>query len=288
MRPIGPSLAIETVEIGRIRVEFEAGFLADGGQELRDGFGHDERELVLAQPCHRLGEHRHGVLAVHERAVPGAATCGETHPAHALFGGLDEVEPPLATVAARHGQRESADLADGLGDALEQVGTVVHQPLAAVLAAGFLVGDEREHQVAGRHQPFALEVPRHRDHHADHVLHVDRAAAPHVAVLHRAGERVHAPVGSLGGHHVEVAVNHQRTPIGVGAGQPGEDVSSARRARFDVLGLVADLFESLRHPAGAFGLTLGGLQLARVAGVEANQLADEPDDLVHTASHSHT
>ena len=48
-------------------------------------------------------------------------------------------EPALAAVAERHGQREAAHLADRLGDTLEQVGPVLDEPLAAVLAAGLLV-----------------------------------------------------------------------------------------------------------------------------------------------------
>ena len=175
------------------------------------GVGQHQRELVAAKPGHRLRDRGDGVVVVHDRAVTGAAARGQPHPRHALLGGLDEVQPPLAAVAARHGQREAADLADRLGDAVEQVGAVVDQPLAAVLAAGLLVGHEREHQIARRHDAGAFEVPRDGEHHADHVLHVDRAAAPDVAVLDGAGERVHAPVGGLGGHHVEVAVDQQRT-----------------------------------------------------------------------------
>ena len=114
---------------------------------------------------------------------------------------------------------------------------------------------------------------------ADHVLHVDRAAAPDVAVLDRAGERVHAPVRRLGGHHVEVAVQQQRAAGRVGAREPGEHVAPARRARLDVFGLVPDLFQLLGHPAGALGLALGGLGLAGVGGVEPDQLADEVDHL---------
>ena len=186
---------------------------------------------------------------------------------------------PLAAVAARDRQREAADLADRLGHAVEQVGPVVDQPLAAVLAAGLLVGDEREHQVARRHDARAFEVPGDRDHHPDHVLHVDRAAAPDVAVLDRAGERMHAPVGRLGGHHVEVAVQHQGAALAVGALQSGEHVGPARRAGLDVFGRVADLLELLGHPAGAFGLTFGGLGLAGVGGVEADERADEIDHL---------
>ncbi len=173
-----------------------------------------------AQFADRLGDRGDGVVVVDHRPVPGAAARGQPHPHHPLLRGLDQVEPPFTAVAARHGQREAADLADRLGDAVEQVGPVVDQPFAAVLAAGLLVGDEREHQVARRHDARAFEVPGDRDDHADHVLHVDRAAAPHVAVLDRAGERVHAPVRRLGGHHVEVAVQQQRSAVGVGAREP--------------------------------------------------------------------
>ena len=131
--------------------------------------------------------------------------------------------------------------------------------------------------------PGALELPRDREHHADHVLHVDRAAAPDVAVLDGAGERVHAPVGGLGGHHVEVAVDQQRAAVRVGAGQPGEDVAAARCAGLDVLGLVADLLELLGDPVGALRLALGGLELTGVGGVEPDQRADEVDHLVGCA-----
>ena len=97
-----------------------------------------------------LGDGGDGVVVVDHRAVPGAAAGGQPHPQHGLLGRLDQVEPALTAVAARHRQREPADLADRLGDAVEQVGPVVDQPVAAVLAAGLLVGEEREHQIARR------------------------------------------------------------------------------------------------------------------------------------------
>jgi hypothetical protein len=115
-------------------------------------------------------------------------------------------------------------------DALEQLRPVLHQPLRAEQAAGLLVGEEREHEVARRHDPFALEVPRQGQRHADHVLHVDRAASPHVPVLHGTGERVHGPLGGVGGHDVEVTVDEQRAPAGIRAGQPGDHVASPLRA----------------------------------------------------------
>ena len=80
------------------------------------------------------------------RAQPAAR--GQPHPVHALLRRFDQVEPTFPAVAARHRQREAPDLADRLGDSVKQVGTVVDQPLAAVLAAGLLLGQEREHQVA--------------------------------------------------------------------------------------------------------------------------------------------
>ena len=84
--------------------------------------------------------------------------------------------------------------------------------------------------------PARLNCRADHDHHADHVLHVDRAAAPDETVLDRAGERVHAPVGRLRRHHVEMPVDQQRTAGAVRAREAGEHVAAARRARFDVFG----------------------------------------------------
>ena len=90
---------------------------------------------------------------------------------------------------------------------------------------------------------------------------------------------MHAPVGCLGGHHVEVAVQHQGAALAVGALQPCEHVGPAGCACLDVFASVPDLFELFGHPAGAFGLTLGGLGLAGVRRVEADERADEIDHL---------
>jgi hypothetical protein len=163
------------------------------------------------------------------------------------------------------------------------VGTVSEKPPTSPMAS---VGDEGEDEVAGRDDVVALQMPRDGDHHAAHVLHVDRAAAPHVAVLHRTGERVDAPVGGLGGDDVEVAVDQQGAAAGVGAGQAGEYVAAAGR-RLDILGFIADLFKLGSHPAGAFGLAFCGLRLAGVGRIEPDERADEVDDLILGGSHSH-
>jgi hypothetical protein len=222
--------------------------------------------------------------------VAGEAARGQLHPHHRLLGGLDQVEAAFTAVAARHGQREPTDLADRLGDALEQVGAVVDQPLGPVFPAGLLVGDEREDKIPRRHDPRAFEVPGDRDQHAAHVLHVDRAAAPHIAVGDRTGERVHAPVRRLGGHHVEVPVQQQGPAVRIAALEPGEQIAPARRSGLDVFGRVTDLFQLFTHPAGAFGLALGGCGFAGVGRVKADERADEVNHLgfgVVETSHSH-
>src|ERR1700752_4583253 len=54
------------------------------------------------------------------RAAAPAAAPRQPHPHHGLFGGLDQVQRALAAVLSRHRQRETAHLANRLGDALEQ------------------------------------------------------------------------------------------------------------------------------------------------------------------------
>ena len=212
--------------------------------------------------------------------MPGPALRRQPHPQQALLGGLDQVEPTFSAVATGHGDRETAHLADGLADTGEKIGPIPNQPVCPVLAATLLVGDEREHQIPGRHDGGPLEVTRDGQHHPAHVLHIDRPASPHVAIRHRTRERVNAPIGGHGGHHVEVTVNQQCPARGVGARQPDEDVAAAGSARLQVLRGVAHLAELLGNPVGALRLTLSRLQLAGVRGVEPDQRADQTHYLV--------
>ncbi len=75
----------------------------------------------------------------------------------ALLGGLDQVQPCVAAVLAGHRQRETADLADRLGDAVEEVGAVVDEPVAAELAAGLLVGKNANTRSRGGTMPSRLK-----------------------------------------------------------------------------------------------------------------------------------
>ena len=88
----------------------------------------------------------------------------------------------------------------------------------------------------GGTMPGALEVPGDRERHADHVLHVDRAAAPHVPVLRRhrrTGARTSRAASA--GTTSRWPCTQQRAPARIGARQPREDVAAARRAGLDVL-----------------------------------------------------
>jgi hypothetical protein len=101
---------------------------------------------------------------------------------------------------------------------------------------------------------------------------------------------VDAPVGRLGGHDVEVAVQQQGSAVAVGALEPREYVAPARRACLDVFSRVTDLFQLFGHPAGAFGLAFGGLGFASVGRVETDERADEVNHLgfgFGGTSHSH-
>ena len=277
---MGPSFSIVPSKSDDSGVERNAGLLADGTQELDDGVGEHERKSVATESGNRFGEGGDGVLIVDHRAVPGLAPGGQPHPSDGLLGRLDQVQAALTAVGARHGQRKPADFTDRLGDAVEEIGPIVHQPVRPVLAAVLLVGDEREDEIARRHDARTLQLSGDHDHHADHVLHVDRAAAPDIAVFDRSGKRVHAPVGRFGRHHVEMPMDEQGATRTVGARETGEHIAPAWRTGFEVFGLIADLGQLLGDPPRALRLTLGGLGFAGVGGIESDQPADNLDHVI--------
>ena len=119
-----------------------------------------------------------------------------------------------------HRDAVAPDLADGLGGALEPFGVMVHDPLAAVPAAGLLVGEEGERRRARRLGPRAREVADTGQDHRVHVLHVHRPTTPEAPVAFLGGERVHLPVSGIRGDDVGVAVHDQTGPGRVGALEP--------------------------------------------------------------------
>ena len=92
------------------------------------------------------------------------------------------------------------------------------------------------------------EQPHDRQLHRDEVLHVDRAAAPDVAVGDVAGERVVGPPLRRRRHDVEMAEQQERLAAGPVAAEAGGHGAAARDGLED-LGDEAGVGERVGDPA---------------------------------------
>ena len=153
----------------------------------------------------------------------GDAVGDEPHPDQRLLPRLQQVR---ALAADR--DRVAADLADRLGRAVEELGMPVDEPARADPAARLLVGEERHDELALGQGPRPEDVAERGEHHRVHVLHVHGAAAPQHPVADLARERVDAPVARVGGHHVEVPVQHECGLVGVASRHARHDARPAR------------------------------------------------------------
>lgn len=260
----------------RVHVGQVGGQVLQGG-EFGDrgpyGVGDPDRPAVLADPGDGGGEPADRVGAVDLGAVSRRAVRGELHPGGAALAGRDRVDPQ--GVARVEGV--GAGLADALGAAFEEIGVLLDEVTGAVGGAVLFVGGEGEHDVADRARSGAGPGADGGEHHRVHVLHVDGTAAPDHAVADLAGERRHAPVGRLGGDHVEVTVHQQRVGRRIGAGDAGDDIRPARGglqdARFD-----AGVGELPRDVFG--GEPLVAVAATAVGGVDPDQVGGERHHLV--------
>jgi hypothetical protein len=142
--------------------------------------------------------------------------------------------------------------------------------------AGLLVGQEGDDEVAGRPLTGADQLADGGEDHGVHVLHVDGAAAPHAAVADLRREGVDLPVVRARGDDVEVTVDEERRPRGVGARDARDDVGPAR-LRLDDVGLEADLGEQPGDVLGGLPLPRTG-PVAEVRRVDPDELAADVDD----------
>src|SRR5215203_3417393 len=210
-------------------------------------------------PGQELRQPDHGVVVAGDAAVPGGPGGHRPQPGDALLGHLDRVEGPPAQV-----EGGPADLPEGVaGPNLVRV--VVDQPGAARGAAGLLVGDHGQLELAPQGHAQAGQQPEGGHAHGHHLLHVDRSPAPEHAVVDLPGERRVPPAPGLGRDHVDVAVQQQRGLGPVAPGQPGDQVGPARGRR-QHLRLHPGLAERVGQEGHRLGLVPG-----RVGGVEPQQ-----------------
>jgi hypothetical protein len=104
---------------------------------------------------------------------------------------------------------------------------VFHQPVHAVEAAAFLVGGQREDQIAIRREPFLLQPNQVGDELRRHPFVVSGPAAVEIAVLLEKRERIERPVLALGLHDVEMRQEEERL-ASAGASEPRDEVALAR------------------------------------------------------------
>jgi len=130
--------------------------------------------------------------------------------------------------------------------------------------AGFLIGDAGEDEVALERDALFLEPRDDQRAHDRHVLHVDGAAAPDVAVVDLAAKRRMLPALRLGLDDVEMRGQQERRLL-ARAFEPRDDVLP--------LGRLADQLR--RKPASRQQVRqiFGGRRLVagRVGGVDSNE-----------------
>ena len=238
---------------------------ADAGDQLaqvRDRVVAQRRQAAVAGLAHRGDPGRVRALLADSDADQGAA--------------VGELEPLAAALVDAH-------VGPDVGAGLEEP---VHPDLGhAVL----LVGDGEEPQVPPRPPARAdqlLEGDRSRGHLA---LHVERAAAPQVAVVgEHALERRVGPVADVDRHDVGVADERQARRTRLRARDPGDEVRPVlvALARHQ-LALDAGVAEVLGQVPGDQRL-VAGVHAERVAGVQPDEVAGEVDDLLVERIHGGT
>ena len=145
----------------------------------------------------------------------------------------------------------------------------IDQPPRAADPSRLLVGEHREDEVA-RRPAAGLGANQGSDHHRHTALHVERAAAPQVAVDDVAAEGTVAPVLVDRGDDVDVALEEQRRGLAPTL-HPRDEVGAARFAfvslAFDVR-VAEQLFDKLDRKV---------LFAWRVRGVEPDEVAGQLD-----------
>ncbi len=196
----------------------------DALQHLADRRRQDRRRFPLVKALQRRPELLHRGAALRDGGVPRLAPDRHLQAAGALLGdlaGVEELPGDLHRVAAALVDREFG---------VDQVLVVFPDIPGAVGAAGLLVGEGDEDEVARQGNAGFLDRDERGQLGGDLPLHVDGAASPDEVVDEIPGERVALPLVRLNGDHVDMT-HQQDGPAGrVLRLQPGDHADAARRA----------------------------------------------------------
>ena len=181
---LGPSVTSKPARPARMRVEQR--------RELQ------QRVVADARAC---------------EAWPAAPSVATREAEDALLGHADAVaaRPPSNGITAPAPSLRSSSQRTS-------VGVVLAEPDRAVRPADLLVDDHDDEQVARAGPPALAGQRRGRDHLGGRLrLHVDRPAAPQLAVDHLARPRVVPPLLGVGEHRVDVREQAERRAVGAAA-----------------------------------------------------------------------
>jgi len=248
-----------------------------GDQQLDVLAGHSveaQTRLVVVERAHHIGGTHHRVAAPQRhRGVTRFAADHHAKLRGALLTDVQLVEPP----AAGHVQKLPAALVEQIV-AAHQVGALRAQPARPADGAVLFVGLGHEDDLAGEVAALVGQACHHHAEGSQQVLHVDRAATPHVAIFDNTGEGRLGPV--LGGrrHHVFVGHEHE-AGTGTRAGKRGDEATPLGRLADD-LALQAVPAEVVVKESGDRAFVAG-----RVARVYADQRAEQRGRLALDARH---
>jgi hypothetical protein len=172
---------------------------------------------VTSQPGPALGHALQQRRELDERVVADARHRGVPRDAVGV-----EAEAEDALLADAHGEDAAVLVRDDGAAALveeevaaHEVGVVLADPLRALLAAGLLVDDADDEQVAAGRPPPGLREPDRRDGLGRRLrLHVERAATPDAAVGHVARPRAVRPLRRRRQHGVHVGEQPEHRAVG--------------------------------------------------------------------------
>ena len=255
--------ATSSTWLGILRRRADNGLEERGHLRLETRLRRELRE-TLDQP-RRL--HERVVRDPGRRRVPAAAVNAQHERRAHLLRGRGEVERPLAD----HHAVAGALVERVLG--ANRLGMLLAEPGEPEVDADLLVGGRDEDQVAAGLESLPGERGHRHRARRDLALHVERAAAPDLAVAKLARPGVDLPLGGIGENRVRVREERQPRPVAA-PGNPRDEVRPLRHLRVELAG-DAVLLEVVAQELGRTGLVPG-----RVDRVEADQLLEELADLV--------